>query len=305
MRGISAFAVVLALSLIALLQPIAGVQSQGGVVEGTWNSDGGFALDPIDTGNIKDQCYINAPWGSNSWGVEGSTFSDPADYTINWSRFAILSSDPDQGYLYGRDGSGKWGLVKYIQGDVWGGSNCGPIPWNRPGPLPTYGNDLTLKIDIYRDTNILLTSDDSWIMFAVNLWLSSPHLPSRGDINDRKPLVIDLIFYHDCNWDGCGYGHFEDDDAFHYQVFISETPYRGWGFWSIALNNYIQEALNYPSWPIADAEETLKLYQLEFAIELKNAVGAATIDNFFLEYTPNTPAPPSKKVYLPLILKSP
>lgn len=299
MRRISVLAVVLALSLIALLQPVMVIQSQCGVTGGAWNNDGDFDLDPIDTGNIKDQCYIDALWGSNSWGVEGSTFSDPTDYTINWSRFAILSSDSDrQGYLHGKEESGKWGLVRYIQGDVWGGSNCGPIPWNRPEPLLTYGNDLALMIHIYRDTNILLTSNDSWIMFAINLWFSSPDLPSGGDISEHKPLVMELIFYHDCNWNGCGYGPFEDDDAFHYQVFISETPYGGWGLWSIALNDYIQEALNYP-WPsgsIADAEETLELYQLEFVIELKNAVGAATIDDFFL-YTPC-------KVYLPLILKS-
>jgi hypothetical protein len=80
--------------------------------------------------------------------------------------------------------------------------------------LPTYGKNATLNIDIYRDTNSLLTPNESWIMFAVNAWFSSPDLPvSGGDINSRKPLVIDLIFYHDCNSGGCTYRHFEDGDA--------------------------------------------------------------------------------------------
>jgi hypothetical protein len=152
-----------------------------------------------------------------------------------------------------------------------------------------------LEIDIYRDTNTLLTSNNSWILFATKTWFSSPDLPKSGnDINGRKPLVIDLIFYHSCNWTGCGYGHFEDNDAYHYQVFVDETPHKNWGSWSVALKDYIREALHYP-WPsgsIVGAEETLKLYQLEFVIELKNAEGAATIDNFVL----------SHKVYLPIIL---
>jgi hypothetical protein len=44
--------------------------------------------------------------------------------------------------------------------------------------------------------------------------------------------------------------------------------------------------------------ETVEVYQLEFVIELKNGAGAADNHNsfFFLKYT--------KKVYLPLILKS-
>jgi len=56
-------------------------------------------------------------------------------------------------------------------------------------------------------------------------------------------------------------------------------------------------AIPWQSGSIADAEETLRLYQLEFVIELKNAVGAATIDNFFL-WTP------LNKVYLPITSKA-
>ena len=248
----------------------------------TWNNNGDFELPVIDTGNVGGQCYIYAPWGNTSWGVEGYTFSDPENHTITWSRFR---SSGHEGYLYGKEESGKWGLVRYIQGDVWGGSYCGIIPWNIPSPLPIDGKNISLNMDIFRDTNSLLSSSDSWIMFAVNIWFSSPELPGGNDISGHKPLVMDLIFYHQCNWTGCGYGVFEDNDAFHYQVFIGETPY-GWKSWSIPLNDYIQRALDYQwtSGSIAHSKDTLKIYQIEFLIELKNSEGAATIDNFFLRY---------------------
>jgi hypothetical protein len=313
-RRIVVLTVILALSAIGLLQATT-VQSKCEVTEvtlsedGVWNSCGDFELESFDTNNIQDQCYIDAPWGDSCWGGEGSTFSDPTDHTIDWSRFASWGHE---GYLYGREESGKWGLVRYIQGDVWGGSHCGPIPWNRPTPLLTYGKDLTLEIAIYRDTNNLLTLNDSWIMFAINVWFSSLEFPDGGDTNGRKPLVIDLIFYHDCNWSGCGYGHFQDNDAFHYQVFIGETPYRQWRSWSIPLHYHIQQAMDV-QWdqycrpgtspcygPIDHAEDTLKLYQLEFVIELKNADGAATIDDFFLTYTEvSTPTPTSTPTRTP------
>ncbi|MGA1869873.1 MAG: Ig-like domain-containing protein [bacterium] len=248
-----------------------------------WNNDGDFELALIDTGSRENECYIDAPWDNISWGIEGSTFSDPTNHAIDMSQF---TSCGHKGYLYGKEESGKWGLVRYIQGDVWGGTHCGPIAWNRPAPILTIEKDITLEIDIYRDINNLLSSD-SWVMFAVNIWLSSHQLPEGTDINGRKPIVMDLLFYHDCNWSGCGIGHFEDDDAFHYQVLIGETPYKQWHSWSIGLNEHIQEVLNYqwPSGSIAYVKETLKLYQLEFVIELKNAEGAANIDNFFLKST--------------------
>jgi len=248
----------------------------------TWNSSGDFELDQIDTGNHQNECYIDAPWGDNSWGTEAFTFSDPEDHTIDCSRFTCSQHE---GYLYVKDESGQWGVARYIQGDIWGGSHCGTIHWNIPEPLSTKDKDITLDIDILRDTNELLSSSDSWIMFAANIWLTSPGFPEGEDINGRKPLVLDLIFYHDCrDPDGCDYEHREDDNAFHYQTFIGETPYRQWRSWSVSVTEHIQNALDYQwtSGNLSHAKDTLQLYQAEFVVEVKNAEGAASIDNFFL-----------------------
>ena len=130
-------------TLLVLLMLIIGLTVEVQADTFVWNTDSDFQLPAMDTGNIQGECYIDAPWGSNSWGVEGSTFSDAEDYTLDWSRFASWGN---YAYLYGKDESGKWGSVKYTQGDVWGGSHCGSIPGNIPEPVLTSDKDFTLSI---------------------------------------------------------------------------------------------------------------------------------------------------------------
>jgi hypothetical protein len=293
MRRIPVPQILLAACLVALLnlagvvrsqQPGIATRSDGRAV---WNNDGDFELAPFDTGDIEKLCTLDDPWGGDSWGIEGSSFDgNNLSHAIDWARF---SSGGHDGYLYGKEQSNYWSLVRYIQGDVWGGPHvgCPPITWYRPPPLATYGRDLSLEIDIRRDMpdDAATLPPGGWIMFAINVWFSSPEFPEGVDANGRKPLVMDLIFYHDCNWGGCGYGSKESDLAFHYQAFIGQTPHGQQEPWTIDLNEHIQQALNYPwelTGSLAHAEDTLHLYQLEFVIELKRAEGAAYIDDFYL-----------------------
>lgn len=269
----------------------------GDVKATIWNSHGDFELPAMDTGNVSGQCYINDFWRNyNTWGIEGYTLSDPENHTapenhtITWSHF---KSTGHEGYLYGKEESGKVGLVGYVQGNVWGQSSggvgpevCGNIPWNIPSPVSINGKDISLKIKIFRDTNNLLSSDSS-IMFAVRIWFSSPDLTWGNDINGKQPLAINLIFYHQCNWTGCGYQIAEDNGFYYYPVLEDETPFQNWQSYSLQLNQYIQMALDH-QWKlgnIAYSKATLKIYQIEFLIELKNSEGAASIDDFYLEYT--------------------
>lgn len=282
MRRVPVLIVVTAIIGVLFLfdPPVQSQSSTGGV----WNNDGNFSLTYWDSDNHQRECYIAAPWGVSSWGVEGSTFSDSTNYALDWSRFQVMS--PGQGYLYGKEGAGRWGSVRFIQGDAWGGSNCGAIPWNKPAPLPVSIGTLTLKIGIYRDTDNLLTSDQSWLMFANNVWLQSPELPKR--------LVLDLAFHHECNMTGCSLGSFEDDSAYHYQTFIGQTPNHQWRNWTINLSQQIDKALQ--TFNLEYVRDTLDISQLEFLIELRNAEGAASIDNFFLEYRYSTD-PPKRNLY--------
>ncbi len=235
-----------------------------------WNHDGNFDLEPFETEDIREQFFVDAPWGNQSWGIEGASFDKKnSSHTISGANFISWG---DEGYLYGKEEAGYWSFVRYIQGDVWGGTYEGPVPWYVPPPLYTHDKKLTLSLDIQRGTNLFLTKDKSWHMFAVNVWLNAPDFP--------KPLVLDLIFYHDCNEPECNWGSFEDEDAYHYQAFIGETPYREWKSWTIPLHEHIQEALT--TFNLSASAKETTLHQLEFVIELKNAEGAAIIKDFFL-----------------------
>lgn len=242
--------------------------------------DSTFDLEPMDTGNINEACTAQAPWGPDSWGIEAATFSDPLDRTIDTARFLATGRD---GYLYGYEGKDRWGFVRFIQGDMWGGTNCGPVPWHTFPPVSTFGKEPWIDLELYRDTNELHTESSSWIMFAVNLWFSSPDFPKEGgDVNGRKPLVMDLVLHHECNTsDGCTYQHGESEHAYHYMTSVGQAPFAEWGIFSIALAPHIENAFSTFDLPQA-ARETLKLYQVEFVIELKSAEGAASIDDFVL-----------------------
>jgi len=272
-----------------------------------WLVDGDFEKPTFDTGNIQDQCYTDAPWGSGSWGIEGSSFKDssgqpPPGYIIDWSHFANYSGH--NVYLYGKDESSYWSFVRYVQGDAWGGTNCSPsaIPWNTPAPLDTYGKDLFIALDLYRDTSELLIFGDSWLMFAINAWFESPEL------TDAK-IVMDLALYHDCNIAGCGLeSNFEENpdgpDIYRYQAQIGQADYQQWQAWWIDFSYHIQEALDY--FNIEYAADTLQLQQLELVIEVYNSEGAATIDNFFLkDETLPTPTPTSTSTPIPTRTNTP
>ena len=247
--------------------------------DATYLRDSAFGLAALDTGNIDAACTMLAPWGGESWGVEAATFSDPDDRTIDTARFIATG---ENGYLYGLETRGRWGFTRFIQGDVWGGGNCGAIPWHRFEPIAIAGEELSIDLDLYRDTSNLFATDDSWIMFAVNLWFSSPDLPQAGDdLNGRKPLVMDLVLHHECTIADCGLETRESETAYHYQAVVGEAPLREWRHASIALAPHIEAALAHFDLP-PEAQATLALYQAEVVIELHRAEGAASVDNVVL-----------------------
>ncbi|MBI4523602.1 MAG: hypothetical protein HY695_07305 [Deltaproteobacteria bacterium] len=236
-----------------------------------WNVNGNFSLGNMDTGNIRDMFYVAAPWGSGSWGIQGATFTS-ADRKLSGQRFYCTGNNA---YMYGKEERGEWGFVRYIQGDAWGGTHQGPVPWHKPPPLSISGKTLTMSLGLYRDTHTFLGSGRHWVMYAINIWVSSPNFPLGRDINHKKPLVLDLAFFHS----GPLNTHISND-AHHYQEAIGTAPVRSWHSQSFNLSNYINRALLHFHLPSTDA----KVYQVEFLIELVNAEGAAMIDNFHLDY---------------------
>ena len=244
-----------------------------------WNTGGDFELGTFDSGDQygvsqPSNGYWDAPWGSEYWGVHGYSWENENIYPIHQCRF---SSNGHTAYMHGKETEGKYGTITYIQGDIWDWNG----PWHNPEPLSTNQKHLTLNIDLYRELTIAENMPDSRIMFAINVWFNSPEISKR--------LVMDLIFYLGGN--DQAYRHFEDEYAFHYQYLIGTTPSLEWKKWNIDLSMHIQQALSndWKLWdgsdgsgPIDHAEDTLKLYQLEFLLEIVHAEAAVEIDNFYL-----------------------
>ncbi len=250
----------------------------------TWNIIPDFALLNADTQG-ESTCVTGAPWGSGAWGIEAGSFQDATgratDRRIEAFRFV---TNQRSGYLYARDGQSRWALARYIQGTAWPGSLCGaPIPWRVPPPVNVTRGDTPITLDIQHtiDTHNLLTDDDSWLMFAVNMWFNSDDAPKR--------LVVDIVLSHECNFDPlCRIRNFESDDAFHYMTRVvpqanaldADTAV------TVDVRQVVQDALNATYLNESDGgalgpsynAQTLNLVQLEYVIEVYNAEGAASVD---------------------------
>jgi hypothetical protein len=250
-----------------------------------WNTDPTFAhLHCGDTGNIRQQVYSSAPGGAASWGLEGWTFephlSRHQDEYLDWQHYV---SSGDGLYLYGKEERGRLGFVRCIQGNVWPHPVAQPPPWHVPGPLPIQGNTLMVHINVHHDTSHLGRSGQGWVMHAINVWLSSPNFPPKphhGDINGRKPLVLDLAFGHTSQ--SGGLQSHESGTAFHYQERVGSAPLKVTKPYYFNLSQYLTRALG--AFAGTRGKADVQLYQLEYVIEVRDAEGAATINQFWLQF---------------------
>lgn len=260
-----------------------------------WYDRWDFQLDPKESDDKYDQLYEAAPWGEDCWGVRGYTWTLDGLFPIHYCRFY---SDGDDAYMYGWEDYGMYGVVTYIQGNVWDSTAL----WNCPDPLPTYMTDIEIGIDLWRDVSTGFEPPYR-IMYAVNAWFKSPDLTKR--------LVMDLAFYVDGTYDPPHHylnelHNYTDpgtspNACYHYQAAMyttgNPTPYRSWQTWKIDLNKHIEGALT-TRWengwcsdelldpiPNADAvRKSLTLYQLEFILEVNHAWAGCAVDNFYLAY---------------------
>lgn len=234
---------------------------------------------PFDTGLLRARCFAGAPWGGRSWGIEGGTFSRPGVFSLAASRFSGNGRDA---YLWGRDDTGEWGFVRYIQGSAWADTNCGPTPWRRFRPFDTWGRTLDLGIRVQREQTRLLHPERAWVLFALNVWLASPSVRAQGgSMWGRKPIVMDLAVHHETTSPTARLRQFEDQWAYHYQVEVGEAPVGTWQQFQIPLSQHVREAVRRFGLP-PEVERTLQIAQLEFVIELHHSEGSARIDDFTL-----------------------
>nr|WP_319490837.1 hypothetical protein [uncultured Desulfobacter sp.] len=162
--------------------------------------------------------------------------------------------------------------------------------FRRP-PCPLNNRRILLNLDCILDTAKLLTPDDSWILAAVNLWLSGPAMPPGNDCLGRKPLVLDFYIFHQSNMKSI-VPH-EDGFAFHVPVSLKPAVIGKKISWRRDITQHLVNAVHsdFPGLkrlgPARPRLEDLKIYQMEFVLELVNAEAAATIDKFTLEIHPN------------------
>lgn len=258
----------------------------------TWNADGDFSLPVFDSGLLKEGCNSLAPWGNRSWGFAYATFKGSFDHVLTVTRFKSSGWDA---YLYGKDihPGRAWGYVRFVQGDIWGCGDCGSRQYFIPPPGSLHNRRVLLNLDCIIDTAKLLTHNDSWVMAAVNIWLSGPGMPPGKDCLGRKPLVIDLYIYHESNM-----GNIvpqQDEFAFHVPIALKPAILGEKSSWSADITPQLTQAVqtNFPGLkqlgPARPQLADLKIYQLDFVLEMVNAEAAATIDNFNLEIRSDGP----------------
>jgi hypothetical protein len=253
-------------------------------------ADPSFALAPWDAGEVARVCLSEAPWGRGTWGAEAASFRDAdsegsTDRTIDSAHLAVRDGTAA---LSARDASGRWSFTRFLQGDVWGGSSCGPVPWRRLGPVPLSGGRLALDFDVCLEESELGSIVGSWILVGANVWVSGPAMPARGrDRHGRKPLVLDLVVHHRTSMLGIDDGSHEDDLAYHYQVAVAEARPSRWTHVSIDLSRELQAAAE--RFSLEPFLEDLAIHQVELVVEVHDASAAARVDDVVLRRILTTP----------------
>ena len=238
-------------------------------------ADPSFAAPPWDSGDLAGVCLAAAPWGGAAWGVEAASFLDAdgesdTDRSIDRARLVLADGTA---LLSAEDASGHWSFARFIQGDVWGGSSCGPVSWNRFAPIAVSDRDLRLDFDVCMVDSELDSIVGSWILVGANVWATAPALP--------KPLVLDLMVHHRTSMLGTRDGSHENDLAYHYQVTVAAARPTGWTHVSIDLSRALRAATE--RFGLRRAWSDLAIHQVELVAEVHHARAAARVDNVTLQ----------------------
>ena len=253
-------------------------------------TDGDFErFEPVDSGTIADACTNIAPWGADSWGLNAATFNRTDDrHALEGARFRIIADERGKhAAIWAKESVGtRMGFARFIQGNTWGGTHCGPAAWRIPAPEATFGRRLALQIDVLAEESwkfterTLLFNATSHVMMAFNVWLRSPALPKR--------LVMDLAMRHECNWGmpPCGPQSQETDASYHYITRVGDNAALGrWERRTIDLSRHIEAAAQRFGFSQA-VRETLAIEQVEFLVEVMDGQGSVHFDNVALLEVP-------------------
>ena len=225
----------------------------------------------FDTGIVENQTVAESPddW---KWGYSCYKWNDginPIDWCQVKAYYAgTVNGQPDYNVYLAGDSLGfdKTGVVKLVQGNVWGGS----VPWYIPQKIPINGRNIF--IDAWYNVGY---SEGFLTNYLFDVWLKDD---STGHI-----MVLDLMFFRVVPlrspwWDG---------NVFHYQADVCGAG--GWYHCNFKLNSFIDDAIS-----AAEAQGVhfnrarTYLYQAEILFELIHGVAELDVGGFRLYSTPVT-----------------
>jgi len=247
-------------------------------------ADGEFALPDWDSGTLANSSLEHAPWGPKSWGAAAAVFDDGTNHSVGYVHAATID---ERGYLFAQEDRGKFGFIRFVQGDMWGGGYFGPIPWKQFEPVQLTAlarreqKHVMMSFDVYLGDHEPVGEGRHWILQGLNVWLSGPNMPAGPDKLGRKPLVMDLVIENECSEAGCGLRNFSEDNAYHYQMSIAKPAHRVWTHVDVNISAHLAAAWNAFDLP-ESALDGLAVYQAEYVVELSLMKASALVDNIAL-----------------------
>jgi hypothetical protein len=232
-----------------------------------------FFVDPsrdFNSGVLSMKEVDLAP-GNWSWGLRGYAWDTKTleQYPIGECSFFSYRSNANDSdvLLYGKDDSGRIGVVTLIQGWVWQGSKQ-PASWYLFSPMPvSETNNTIIRAWItHRGGSYPSWNPDTLQNGIIDIWM-------RDEISGKN-LMMDLYFSgNGLSW--------RDEDTYHYTAKVADVPEDMWSEVAVKVDGYIDLAIKEAAKEgmIYD-KKTLKIYQIEILEETKYAWGELRVGSF-------------------------
>ncbi len=211
-----------------------------------------------------------------SWGLRGFAYDTNTlnQYPITECAFSSSGVPGDYDvWLYGKDGSGRIGVVTLIQGWVWQSSSP-PACWYIFSPLNVSdATNMSIHAWIrHRGGPFPEAKADALRNEIIDIWMK--------DESSGKILMMDLLFFgHGNSW--------KEDNVYHYAINVADIPEEKWAEVVVSVDGYIDHAIA----KAADEgmhfeKKNLKIYQVEILEELRYAWGELWVGSFEFTYWP-------------------
>jgi hypothetical protein len=236
-----------------------------------------FFVDPskdFNSGILTMKKFDLAPenwsWGLRGYSWDTNTLEQYPITECNFSSYRSRANDSDV-WLYGKDDSGRLGVVTLIQGWVWQDSSP-PNGWYIFPLLPVSGTtNMTIRAWIKHRGGLYPPEKmESLRNGIIDIWM-------RDEITGKN-LMMDLYFFGDgLSW--------KDQDTYHYASKVDDVPEETWSDVVVDVDHHIDLAIKEAAKEgmIFD-KRGLKIYQVEILEETKYAWGELQIGSFEFTY---------------------